>query len=196
MFAFNPGNEDRSGEILGNAAVGAANTTAQANVGLVNDIGGALMGLASSYAGNRAMKAEAEGYDKIGEILGGSMFKDNPAVGGYLADLRKQKDPQAKIAGYNALFGLAGPMSNAMMAQRNAGTTEFAERQGMLDGRNALQPCHADVMSELTKVFFLIDDVGIEDVIQGRTLAKRGSLDHFFQVCKIIAASTACGGYQ
>jgi hypothetical protein len=127
MFAFNPGVNDRSGEILGNAAVGAANTTAQANVGLVNDIGGALMGLASSYAGNRAMKAEAEGYDKIGEILGSSMFKDNPAVGGYLSDLRKQKDPQAKIAGYNALFGLAGPMSNAMMAQRNAGIRENAQ---------------------------------------------------------------------
>jgi hypothetical protein len=119
MFAFNPGNEDMSGQILGQAAVGAAQTTAGAQMKLADDIGGALMGLASSYAGNRAMKAEAEGYDKIGEILGGSMFKDNPAVGGFLADLRKQKNPQMKIAGYNALFNMAGPISNAMMSQRN-----------------------------------------------------------------------------
>jgi hypothetical protein len=76
------------------------------------------------YAQNKGMQAEAEGYDRIGEILGGSMFKDNPAVGGFLADLRKQKNPQMKIAGYNALFGLAGPMSNAMMSQRNAGIRE------------------------------------------------------------------------
>jgi orotidine-5'-phosphate decarboxylase len=138
MFAFNPGVNDRSGEILGAAGVNAANTTAQANVGLVNDIGGALMGLASSYAGNRAMKAEAEGYDKIGEILGSSMFKDNPAVGGYLADLRKQKDPQAKIAGYNALFGLAGPMSNAMMAQRNAGIREDQQMMNSPGARAAI----------------------------------------------------------
>jgi hypothetical protein len=47
-------------------------------------------------------------------------------VGGYLADLRKQKDPQAKIAGYNALFGLAGPMSNAMMAQNRLGVQQQA----------------------------------------------------------------------
>jgi hypothetical protein len=66
------------------------------------------------------MQAEAEGYDRIGEILGGSMFKDNPAVGGFLADLRKQKNPQMKIAGYNALFNMAGPISNSLMAQRTA----------------------------------------------------------------------------
>jgi hypothetical protein len=88
---------------------------------LGQDIGGALASIGGMYAQNKGMQAEAEGYDRIGEILGGSMFKDNPAVGGYLADLRKQKNPQMKIAGYNALFGLAGPMSNAMMSQRNAG---------------------------------------------------------------------------
>jgi hypothetical protein len=121
MFAYNPTVNDRSGEFLGAGKVASAQTMADAKVKLVDDIGSSLVSLAGAYASNKGMQAEAEGYDRIGEILGGSMFKDNPAVGGYLADLRKQKNPQMKIAGYNALFGLAGPMSNAMMSQRNAG---------------------------------------------------------------------------
>jgi hypothetical protein len=120
MFAYSP-TPDRSGEIMAAGQMQAAQTNAQMMGQLGQDIGGALASIGGMYAQNKGMQAEAEGYDRIGEILGGSMFKDNPAVGGYLADLRKQKNPQMKIAGYNALFGLAGPMSNAMMAQRNAG---------------------------------------------------------------------------
>jgi hypothetical protein len=123
MFAYNP-TPDRSGEILGAGQMQAAQTNAQMMGQLGSDIGGALASIGGMYAQNKGMQAEAEGYDRIGEILGGSMFKDNPAVGGFLADLRKQKNPQMKIAGYNALFGLAGPMSNAMMSQRNAGIRE------------------------------------------------------------------------
>ena len=58
MFAFNPGVNDMSGQILGQGVVGAANTTAQANVKLVDDIGGALVGLASAYAGASGKKKE------------------------------------------------------------------------------------------------------------------------------------------
>jgi hypothetical protein len=123
MFAYNP-TPDRSGEILMAGQMQAAQTNAQMMGQLGSDIGGALASIGGMYAQNKGMQAEAEGYDRIGEILGGSMFKDNPAVGGFLADLRKQKNPQMKIAGYNALFGLAGPMSNAMMSQRNAGIRE------------------------------------------------------------------------
>jgi hypothetical protein len=121
MFSYSPQVADRSGEIMAAGQMQAAQTNAQMMGQLGQDIGGALAGIGEMYAQNKGMQAEAEGYDRIGEILGGSMFKDNPAVGGYLADLRKQKDPRMKIAGYNALFGLAGPMSNAMMSQRNAG---------------------------------------------------------------------------
>ena len=58
MFAFNPGVNDTSGQILGQGVVNAANTTAQANVKLVDDIGGALVGLASAYAGASGKKKE------------------------------------------------------------------------------------------------------------------------------------------
>ena len=120
MFAYNPQVTDRSGEIMAAGQMQAAQTNAQMMGQLGQDIGGALASLGSMYAENKGMEAEAAGYDRIGEILGGSMFKDNPAVGGYLADLRKQKNPRMKIAGYNALFNMAGPISNSMMAQRNA----------------------------------------------------------------------------
>jgi hypothetical protein len=121
MFSYSPQVADRSGEIMAAGQMQAAQTNAQMMGQLGQDIGGALAGLGNMYAQNKGLEAEASGYDRIGEILGGSMFKDNPAVGGYLADLRKQKNPQMKIAGYNALFNMAGPISNAMMSQRNAG---------------------------------------------------------------------------
>ena len=124
MFAYNPTVNDRSGEILGAGQMQAAQTNAQAMQQMGSDIGGALMGIGEMYAQNKGMQAEAEGYDRIGEILAGSMFKDDPSVGGILADLRKQKDPRVKISGYNALFGLAGPISNSQMAQRNADVRE------------------------------------------------------------------------
>jgi hypothetical protein len=120
MFAYNPQVTDRSGEIMAAGQMQAAQTNAQMMSQLGQDIGGALASLGGMYAENKGLEAEAAGYDRIGEILGGSMFKDNPAVGGYLADLRKQKNPRMKIAGYNALFNMAGPISNSMMAQRNA----------------------------------------------------------------------------
>jgi hypothetical protein len=121
MFGYAPQESDQSGRIIAQGMMGAAQTNAQTMGQMGQDIGGALANLGGMYAQNKGLEAEAAGYDRIGEILGGSMFKDNPAVGGFLADLRKQKNPQMKIAGYNALFGLAGPMSNAMMSQRNAG---------------------------------------------------------------------------
>jgi hypothetical protein len=64
MFAFNPGVNDTSGQILGQSVVGAANTTAQANVKLVDDIGNSLVGLASAYANAKDKKKLLDGMDK------------------------------------------------------------------------------------------------------------------------------------
>ena len=142
MFAYNPTVNDRSGEILGAGQMQAAQTNAQMMNQMGSDIGGALAGIGEMYAQNKGMQAEAEGYDRIGEILGGSMFKDNPAVGGYLADLRKQKDPRMKIAGYNALFNMAGPISNSQMAQRNAGIRE--EQQNLTAAGPAIRAANTN----------------------------------------------------
>jgi hypothetical protein len=64
MFAFNPGNEDESGRILGGAYANAAQTTAQANVKLVDDIGSSLLTLASAYGKKRDKKDMLAGMDQ------------------------------------------------------------------------------------------------------------------------------------
>jgi hypothetical protein len=64
MFAFNPGNEDQSGRILGQSVVGAAQTTADAQVKMVDDIGGALVSLANVYGKSRDKKDMLAGMDQ------------------------------------------------------------------------------------------------------------------------------------
>jgi hypothetical protein len=72
-MTFNPGVQDRSGEILGAAGVNAANTTAQANVGLVNDIGSALMGLAGSYGEMQSNKAKGRAFKDVFKVVAPSV---------------------------------------------------------------------------------------------------------------------------
>ena len=125
MFAYNP-TPDRSGELLAAGQIGAAQANSQMMQGLGENIGGALQSLGSMYAEEKGLQAEAAGYDRIGEILGGSMFKDDPAIGGLLGSLRKEKNARMKIAGYNALFNMAGPISNSQMAQQRFGVQQGA----------------------------------------------------------------------
>jgi hypothetical protein len=82
MFAFNPGVNDRSGEILGQAAVGAANTTAGAQQQMVSDIGSSLMSLAAAYGAKKGTEAKGKNFKKFmgmaGDTFGmdGAMFGD------------------------------------------------------------------------------------------------------------------------
>jgi len=91
---------------------------------MVSDIGSALGQFANQYAENKAMDAKAKSYDKIGEIIGSSMFSGNDAAMNALSELKKSKDPREKIMGYEALLSFVGPYSNFMMANRNAGIRE------------------------------------------------------------------------
>jgi hypothetical protein len=82
---------------------------------------GGLAGLAQSYSDNKAMEAKASSYDKIGEILGSTMFNNNDMAMNALGQLKKSKDPREKVMGYEALLSFVGPYSNFMMANRSAG---------------------------------------------------------------------------
>ena len=104
----------------------AANTQADMYNNLGQNIGNALASIGGMYAKNKAMEAEATGYDKIGEILGSSMFKDNAKVGELLGNLRKEKNMQAKIFGYKSFFDMTGPISNSMMAQNRFDVAQAA----------------------------------------------------------------------
>lgn len=73
MISYNPGVNDVSGQILGRAAVGAAETTANANVGLVNDIGGALVSLAGAYGEMEGNKAKGRAFKDVFKVISPSM---------------------------------------------------------------------------------------------------------------------------
>jgi hypothetical protein len=64
MFAFNPGVNDTSGQILGQGMVSSAQTKADAQVKMVDDIGNSLVGLANAYAGAKDKKKLLDGMDK------------------------------------------------------------------------------------------------------------------------------------
>jgi hypothetical protein len=132
MFAFNPGNEDESGRILGGAVVGAANTTAQANVKLVDDIGGALVGLASAYAGASGKKKEQKelfdgAYNFLSEknlmspsakaaIDGFAQKKDYSAANAYIAPYLAELDfgRKSMLAGRSGFFDGKGNWQMAL----------------------------------------------------------------------------------
>ena len=64
MFQFNPGVNNTSGQILGQGMVSSAQTKADAQVKMVDDIGNSLVGLANAYAGAKDKKKLLDGMDK------------------------------------------------------------------------------------------------------------------------------------
>ena len=99
MFQFNPGVNDRSGEIIGQGAVNAANTTAQANVKLVDDIGSSIVSLASAYGASKAQAAELEGYDEVFKMHAPQM-----GIGGEDLDRFLKMPNQQRRAAYTSLY--------------------------------------------------------------------------------------------
>jgi hypothetical protein len=117
MFAFNPGNEDMSGRILGGAAVGAAQTTADAKVKLTNDIGSALVGLAGMYAGSVEKKDALKGMDTA--VMG---MSDLGAITPDFRDSYLNADDRTRPFLFQAL---ASPMFQSY----NAGQSAAAQAQ-------------------------------------------------------------------
>jgi hypothetical protein len=99
MFAFNPGNEDQSGRILGGAYANAAQTTADANVKLVDDIGSSIVSLASAYGASKAQAAELEGYDEVFKMHAPQM-----GIGGEDLDRFLKMPGQQRRAAYTSLY--------------------------------------------------------------------------------------------
>jgi hypothetical protein len=99
MFAFNPGNEDQSGRILGQSAATAAQTTADANVKLADDIGSSIVSLASAYGASKAQAAELEGYDEVFKMHAPQM-----GIGGEDLDRFLKMPGQQRRAAYTSLY--------------------------------------------------------------------------------------------
>ena len=128
MFSYSPTENDQSGRIIAGGMMGAAETNANTMNQLGQNIGGALQSIGGMYAENKAMKAKAQGYSQIADILGSSMFQNNSAVKGFLSEIKGNKDPYAQVMGYEQLFNVLGPLSNAMNTGARLGVTQQGQQ--------------------------------------------------------------------
>lgn len=116
MFAYNPTANDTSGAILGQGMMGAASTRADAQVKMVDDIGGALMSIAGAYKGHSDMKSSIKSGEKMLDVLG-------PAIGMTTDKLKtlgyNEMDDRSKAMFFDGIFG-GGNYATAAQA-RNFG---------------------------------------------------------------------------
>ena len=69
MFAYNPQTQDMSGQIIGQGMVGAAQTTAGAQMQMADDIGSALVGLAGAYGEMEGNKAKGRAFKDAFKVI-------------------------------------------------------------------------------------------------------------------------------
>lgn len=130
MFAYAPTENDESGRILGRGVMGAAQTTADAQVKMVDDIGGALVSLAGAYGDMQGNKAKGRAFKDAFKIISPSAgidMKQLEALAG--TGLKNDMD------WYNAretIAPLLPSMINAQLGQRRNETTQ-AGQQGATD---------------------------------------------------------------
>jgi hypothetical protein len=150
MFAFNPGNEDQSGRILGGAYANAAQTTANAQMKLADDIGSSLVSLAGAFgdAGEMASQGDSA-YEALGAI--GEMYPGMKSTYGALGKMDSRTRRMASMSildnlGAVSQLGIAGLNNQTRTAQqglsarmpglRNAATAQaqVASGQGRMAG--------------------------------------------------------------
>ena len=142
MFAFNPGNEDESGRILSGAVVGAANTTAQANMKLADDIGSSLVSLAGAFgdAGELASQGDSA-YEALGAI--GEMYPGMKSTYGALGKM----DPRTRRMASMSILDNLGAVSQLGIAGMNNQSRQQGQMMNSPSAR-AVVTNQQDVMSE------------------------------------------------
>jgi len=73
MFGYNPTVNDTSGQILGQGVVGAAQTTANAQMKMADDIGSSLVSLAGAYGEMESNKAKGRAFKDVFKVVSPSM---------------------------------------------------------------------------------------------------------------------------
>jgi hypothetical protein len=130
MFAFNPGNEDQSGRILGGAYANAAQTTADANVKLADDIGSSLVSLAGAFgdAGEMASQGDSA-YEALGAI--GEMY---PGMKSTYGALGKMDSRTRRMASMSILDNLGAVSQLGIAGMRNTTTQAGQQIQQAMPG--------------------------------------------------------------
>jgi hypothetical protein len=123
MFGFNPGNEDESGRILSGAVVGAANTRANAQMKMADDIGSSLVSLAGAFgdAGEMASQGDSA-YEALGAI--GDMYPGMKSTYGALGKMDPRTRRMASMSildnlGAVSQLGIAGLNNQTRTAQQS-----------------------------------------------------------------------------
>ena len=126
MFAYNPTVNDQSGQIIGQGMVGAAQTTAGAQMQMADDIGSALVGLADAYGemeGNKAKgRAFKDAFKVIAPSAGIDMKQLEALTGGSLKN---------DMDWYNAretMAPLLPSLINARLVQGNMGIKQQGQQ--------------------------------------------------------------------
>jgi hypothetical protein len=133
MFAFNPGNEDESGRILGGAVVNAANTTANAQMKLADDIGSSLVSLAGAFgdAGEMASQGDSA-YEALGAI--GEMY---PGMKSTYGALGKMDSRTRRMASMSILDNLGAVSQLGIAGMRNTTTQAGQQIQAGMPSQRA-----------------------------------------------------------
>ena len=153
MFGFNPGVNDMSGQILGQGVVSSAQTKADAQVKMVDDIGSALVGLAGAYGemeGNKAKgRAFKDAFKVIAPSAGIDMKQLEALTGGSLKNdmdwynARETMVPMlpslinAQLGSQRNMTSQAGQQIQAGMPAKRAGIDNATDVAG---GRKTYNP--------------------------------------------------------
>ena len=123
MFAYNPTVNDQSGQIIGQGMVGAAQTTANAQVKMADDIGGALVGLAGAFgdAGQLASQGDSA-YEALGAI--GEMYPGMKSTYGALGKM----DPRTRRMASMSILDNLGAVSQLGIAGMRNSTTQQGQQ--------------------------------------------------------------------
>jgi len=128
MFAYNPTVNDNSGMIRGQGITNSAQIMGQAKVGLVKDIGGALLGLAGGLADNYMKKTEMESAVKSGDKML-NMFGDQLGIDENTLKQFNYGDMNLddKYAFHKTLWGNLGALSQLRMADQRVGVQQTGQ---------------------------------------------------------------------
>ncbi len=74
------------------------------------------------------------------------------------------------------------------VAQGNLWTADLPQGERLLGRRNDVQPIHPQQVAQRAHVRLLVDDVGIENIVKGRTLSGRGGVDNLREPVEVRAA--------
>ena len=92
MFSYSPQTQDRSGEIIGAGMMGAAETQANAMVGIGQNIGSALQAIGGMYGEAESRKAKGRAFKKTMEVMGPSLGMTSDKLKAAFGDVKTDMD--------------------------------------------------------------------------------------------------------